>query len=61
VDRAIVRLGLGERDAALGALEAARDERDTWVPWLRCWPLFDELRGTPRFDALAAVSGPSSA
>jgi hypothetical protein len=47
VDRAIVRLGLGERDAALGALEAARDERDTWVPWLRCWPLFDELRGRP--------------
>jgi Flp pilus assembly protein TadD len=57
VDPAIVLLGLGERDAALDRLDAARAERDTWVPWLRCWPLFDELRGAPRFDALASEVG----
>jgi predicted Zn-dependent protease len=59
VDPAIVLLGLGEREAALARLEAARDERDTWVPWLRCWPLFDELRGEPRFERLVAAVLPA--
>ncbi len=52
VEPAIVHVGLGEPDAALARLAAARDARDPWVPWLRCWPLFDDLRDDPRFARL---------
>jgi hypothetical protein len=52
IDEAIVRIGLGERDAALDALAAAHEARDTWVPWLQCWALFDPLRDHRRFAAL---------
>jgi serine/threonine-protein kinase len=57
VDPAIVLLGLGERDAAIGELEAAHAARDTWMPWLRCWPIFDDLRDDPRFPALLPGPG----
>jgi serine/threonine-protein kinase len=58
VDPAIVLLGLGHHDAAFARLEAAEEARDTWVPWLRCWPLFDEMRDSPRFERLSSGLAP---
>jgi TolB-like protein/Tfp pilus assembly protein PilF len=50
--RAIVFLGLGERDQAISALEAAVDSRESEVLFLDADPHFDGLRGDKRFDAL---------
>jgi tetratricopeptide (TPR) repeat protein len=57
VDPAIVLLALGRHDEALARLEQAHAARDTWVPWLRCWPLFDELRGEGRFERVIPGMG----
>ncbi len=49
---AIGRIGIGEMDQALSALERAADLRATNLAWLKVRPAFDPLRGTPRFRAL---------
>ena len=46
---AVVALGLGERDRALGWLEKALDERSSQMCFLRVEPLWDSLRPDPRF------------
>jgi serine/threonine-protein kinase len=56
---AIVHLGLGERDAALGWLERGCERHD--LPLVSCnvHPLYDELRGEARFqDVLRRMNFP---
>jgi serine/threonine-protein kinase len=50
--RALVHIGLGERDLAFAWLEKAYDERSDQLAYLGIEPLFDPLRSDPRFDAL---------
>jgi len=45
--------GIGENDRAFEWLERAYNERDGIVYWLKAAPVFDPLRGDPRFDDLA--------
>jgi tetratricopeptide (TPR) repeat protein len=52
VEQAIVYMALGEKDKALDWTERAIEERRGWVAYLRVHPIFDSLRGEPRFDAL---------
>jgi Flp pilus assembly protein TadD len=49
---ATVHLALGDKDAALACLEAAAEERDPWLVWLKVDPMLDELRGHRRFQSL---------
>jgi TolB-like protein len=50
-------IGLGETAAALGFLEQAAAERSIPVKWIGVDPLFDRLRGEPRFQALTKRMG----
>jgi len=50
--RALVWIGLGEKDKALENLERAYPERESMMPCLKVWPIFDSLRSKPRFEAL---------
>jgi len=47
-----VYAGLGERDAALTWIEKARDLRAADLAWIAVRPVFDDLRGEPRFEAV---------
>ena len=49
---AIVYLGLGEREHALGYLEQAYASSSQWMGWLKGDRIFDPLRWEPRFVAL---------
>jgi TolB-like protein/Flp pilus assembly protein TadD/class 3 adenylate cyclase len=52
---AIVHLALGEKGKAIDELERAYLERsDPFVTFIKVSPLFDPLRGDPRFQALLA-------
>jgi serine/threonine protein kinase len=50
--RAVVWTGLGEKNKALDYLEKAYEERDSFMAWLKVWPVFDSLRAEPRFQAM---------
>jgi TolB-like protein/DNA-binding SARP family transcriptional activator len=50
--RAIIHLGLGEPDVAMAALEEAYDARVFRLRLIGYEPLFDPLRGDPRFQDL---------
>ena len=51
---AIVHLGLGDREAALIALEKSFEELNgNTLEYIRTDPFLDPLRGDPRFEALA--------
>jgi tetratricopeptide (TPR) repeat protein len=50
--RAVVWTGLGEKDKALGNLEKAYEERESFMAWLKVWPVLDSLRAEPRFQAI---------
>jgi TolB-like protein len=54
---AYVHAALGNSDAALDLLERAMDERDAWLVELAPFPVFDRLRGLPRFKAVYSVLG----
>jgi serine/threonine protein kinase/Tfp pilus assembly protein PilF len=60
-DLAIVSLSLGEREAALGWLEKAYEDRNWYMPWLHLEPRFDPLHSEPRFAALIRRMGLTSA
>jgi hypothetical protein len=47
--RALVSLGLGEREATLEALERAVEERDVRLTFLAVEPRWDPLRSHARF------------
>ena len=49
---ALIHLGLGEKDAALGWLERAVERRESPVIGLNVHPAYDDLRGEPRFQRL---------
>ena len=44
---------LGETDEALRWVEAAIDQRHSYIPWLNRFPAFKSLRDDPRFQDLA--------
>ena len=48
---------LGEKDAAFAWLEKAFQEHPIYLVYLKVHPLFDSLRGDPRFDALVKRIG----
>ena len=49
---AVIRLALGDKDGALAALETGLEQHASEVLPLKYDPLFDELHGNPRFEAL---------
>jgi serine/threonine-protein kinase len=51
-DLAKLAIAVGESDAAFAALARAREERRGWLAYLRVDPLFDSIRGDPRFAVL---------
>jgi tetratricopeptide (TPR) repeat protein len=57
VGLAVLHLGLGERDQAFAALEAAYAAHDQQLIWLRGEWTFDELHSDPRFEDLARRVG----
>lgn len=50
--RAIIHMGLGEKDEAFSWLEKSYEERSWHLALLKVLPLFDPLRSDPRFDDL---------
>jgi serine/threonine protein kinase/TolB-like protein/lipoprotein NlpI len=50
--RAMVWGGLDEKNKALENLEKAYEERESSMAWIKVWPIFDNLRSEPRFQAL---------
>jgi adenylate cyclase len=54
---ALIRLGLGEKDAALDLLELAFEERDPNMMSLHYYPTWDDLRSDPRFIDLVERVG----
>ena len=56
---ALVHVGLGEAEEALKWLEEAYKEHDWYLCVLKTEPIFDSLRGHPRFqDLLRRVNFP---
>lgn len=51
-DIAMVRLGVGEKDAALDWLHKAADEHSSWLAYLKVEPRLDPLRSMPEFGDL---------
>jgi len=43
---------LGDNEQAMAWLEKAYEERDGYVAYIKTWPMYDPLRGDPRFQAL---------
>jgi serine/threonine protein kinase/tetratricopeptide (TPR) repeat protein len=48
-DLAVISLGLGKQDRALGYLQRAYEERGPWMPFIEVNPIFDSLRSDPSF------------
>ena len=49
---AMVYAGLGNTEEALTWIERAWDERSLWIVYLKVDPVFDSIRGEPRFQHL---------
>lgn len=49
---AVIRLSLGEKDAALAALQIALDQHAPEILIMKYDPLLEDLNGDPRFEAL---------
>ncbi|MFQ5694366.1 MAG: protein kinase [Terriglobia bacterium] len=49
---AAVHAALGQKEQAFAWLEKAYGERDSWLVFVKVEPMFDPLRGDPRFQAL---------
>jgi serine/threonine-protein kinase len=52
--RAAIHLALGQKERALELLETDYAQRSNWMNRLKVDPIFDPLRGDPRFKALLA-------
>jgi serine/threonine protein kinase/Flp pilus assembly protein TadD len=50
--RAVIEIGLGERERTLELLEESCAHRNTWLILLGVEPMFDSLRSDPRFQGL---------
>lgn len=57
VNRALLYLALGEKNAALDFLQQGYDERASWMIWLKTDPRFDSIRDHPRFVRLVEAMG----
>jgi len=44
-----IYIGLGDKDQAFTWLEKGYQQRDFWLTFLKCDPIFDSLRSDPRF------------
>ena len=60
IERAYVHAGIGDRRAALAAIEQAIAARDGEAIFIDVQPFFDGLRGDPRFESLRARVGLTS-
>jgi TolB-like protein/Flp pilus assembly protein TadD len=49
---AVIRLALGDKDGALAALETGLEQKASEILPLKYDPLFDDLHGDPRFEAI---------
>lgn len=54
---AVINVGLGDIDAAIGWLEQSSQQRSVRLVELKADPRFDALRGDPRFQALMRRAG----
>lgn len=52
IELALLHTALGDTDAALDWLDRGFDEHSRWMEWLAVHPVFDPLRGHPRFQRL---------
>jgi TolB-like protein len=50
--RAVVWVGVGDKNRTMENLEKAYLERDSAIAFLKVWPIFDRVRPEPRFQAL---------
>jgi len=57
---ATIYADLGQNDDALGWLNKAFEQRDTYLPWLRVDSAIDALRSDRRFQQLLLRLGPAS-
>jgi hypothetical protein len=48
----MIRLALGDKDGAMTALQTAEEQHGSEILSLQSDPLFTELHGDPRFEAL---------
>jgi serine/threonine protein kinase/tetratricopeptide (TPR) repeat protein len=56
-EKAIIHMGMGDFDEAFSLLEESFGERFAALAYLNTDPLYDDLRGDPRFEALARRIG----
>ena len=56
-NRALIHVGLGERDRAFEYLDRAFEERSSWLVSLKIEPLLDSIRDDPRFEDLVRRVG----
>jgi serine/threonine-protein kinase len=54
---AVVHAGMGDRDRALSALDAAYRERSHWLVWLKRDPRWNDIRADSRFQNLVRKVG----
>ena len=60
-DKALINLGLGDREQATDWLEEAYKERSYWLIYMQVDPAIDPLRTSPRFtELLKKVAGPEA-
>jgi tetratricopeptide (TPR) repeat protein len=51
-DRALIYVGLGDKDRSFEWLERAYEERSSWMSYLNVEPRLDPLRSDSRFSSL---------
>jgi tetratricopeptide (TPR) repeat protein len=55
--KALIYIGLGNKDQAFENLNKAFDERESWMTALKASPMMDTLRSDPRCEALLRKMG----
>ena len=56
-NNAIVYVGLGDKNRAFEWLNKADEERNDYLIYLKCEPMFDPVRSDPRFAELVRRIG----
>jgi serine/threonine-protein kinase len=55
--KALIHFGLGNHDRTFECLNEAFAERDSWLPTINTFPIFESLRRDPRFTVLVRKMG----